>query len=223
MWSLCTCWWRPDLQKQASPKKSEEGWQNNSIWPPVSLHGFPGFLRRWTFSCSTSQSAVNMRQMKFPFYIETWLFHASFPLSFMARFLLSLTRLSCCALKKWIKWNKWDFWSWKRKASEPLFTDRNHLNKGSRWLGWWPRGPVEITLRSQTPNSHTCGKRSPEQYEVMWTVQYIRKWSKVSWLYVITTFENSMFYNLTESCGNQMKDYCHFLKEPSMMDSKGHK
>lgn len=62
----------------ASPKKSEEGWQNNSIWPPVSLHGFPVFRRRWTFPCSTSQSTVNMRQMKFPFYRETWLFMLHF-------------------------------------------------------------------------------------------------------------------------------------------------
>lgn len=85
----------------AKTSKTEEKWRGMtkqlnmalifSAWIPcISMKlSLPDF----------SMHSLHMRQMKFPplffFFIETRLFHASFPYTFMATILLSLTRLPC--------------------------------------------------------------------------------------------------------------------------------
>lgn len=81
----------------AKTSRTEEKWRGmtkqlnmaliSSVWIPcISVKlSLPDF----------SMHSRHMRQMKFPIFIETRLFHASFPCTFMATILLSLTRLSC--------------------------------------------------------------------------------------------------------------------------------
>lgn len=165
--------------RSAKTSRSEEKWggmtkQLNMALifslrlPCVSVNVRPFLLDPLMYS-------LHLRQMKTPLFYRNSAISCFISLYFYGYILLSLTRIFCWALKK-KKRNNWDFWCCvKRKASASFSRDRNHLNKGSQWLGWWPRGPVKVTQGSQTLNSHTSGKRYPEKYEVMWTVQYIRK------------------------------------------------